>query len=152
MAASAGFTLLEVIVTASVMVFAIASCLTALQFGMRAVDTARNLTLAGQIMQGEVEILRLQNWSQIAALPASATIDPATTISPGGSSSLDTLLNTVANRFTCTRTVANTSGRTTMKDITLTVTWRGIDYRQHSVSYKFRYAKNGISDYFYTSH
>ena len=96
--------------------------------------------------------LRLQNWSQISALPASATIDPAATISSGTSTSLDTLLNTVANRFTCTRSVADVSGRTNMKEITLTVTWRGIDYRQHSVSYKLRYAKNGISDYFYTSH
>lgn len=138
--------------TASVMIFAIASCLTALQFGMRAVDTARNLTLAGQIMQSEVEILRLQNWSQIAALPASDTIDPSTTISSGTATSLDTLLNTVATRFTCTRTVADVAGRPNMKEITLTVTWRGIDYRQHSVSYILRYAKNGISDYFYTSH
>ncbi|MBC7368213.1 MAG: hypothetical protein H7343_15605 [Undibacterium sp.] len=150
--AAGGFTILEVMLAAIVMVLGIVSSLTTLQFGARAVDTARNTTLAAQIMQSEMEILRLQNWSQISAMPASATLDAATTISSGSSSSLDTMLNTIASRFTCTRSVADISGRSDIKSITLTVVWNGIDGRRHSLTYQTRYAKNGLSDYFYVSH
>ena len=62
---------------AIVMALGITTCITTLQYGMRAIDTARNMTLAAQIMQSQMEILRLQNWSQISALPASATVDSA---------------------------------------------------------------------------
>ena len=147
-----GFTIVEVMMAAIVMVLGIVTSLTTLQFGMRAVDTARNMTLASQIMQSEMEIMRLQNWSQIIALPASATVDPATTISSGSSTTLDAMLNTIASRFTCTRTVADIAGRADIKLITLTVTWNGVDGRSHSLTYQTRYAKNGLSDYLYVSH
>jgi hypothetical protein len=137
---------------AIVMVLGIVTSLTTLQFGMRSVDTARNLTLAAQIMQSEMEILRLQNWAQITALPASAVVDPTSTISSGSSSTLDHLLNTIASRFTCTRTVAALAGRADIRLITLTVVWVGVDGRSHSVSYQTRYAKNGLSDYLYVTH
>ncbi len=137
---------------ASVLVLGIATSITTLQFGMRAVDTARNMTLAGQIMQSEMEILRLQNWSQICALPASATVDPSTTISSGSSTTLDSTLNTIASRFTCTRTVADIAGRSDIKAIALNVSWAGVDGRHHALSYETRYAKNGLSDYFYVAH
>ena len=135
-----------------VMVLGIVSSLTALQFGTRTVDTARNMTLAAQIMQSEMEILRLQNWAQIVALPASATVDPSTTISTGYGTTLDSMLTSIANRFTCTRTVADISGRSNIKLITLSIVWTGVDGRSHSLSYQTRYAKNGLSDYFYVSH
>eukprot|EP01036_Dinobryon_divergens_P041411 gene41411-54895_t len=85
---------------ATVMILGIVTSLTTLQFGMRSVDTARSMTLASQIMQSEMEILRLQNWAQISALAASATVDPATTISSASGSTLDTMLAAIANRFT----------------------------------------------------
>lgn len=137
---------------AIVMVLGIVTSLTTLQFGMRSVDTARNMTLASQILQSELEILRLQNWTQISALPASATVDPATSISSGSATTLDTMLNTIARRFTCTRTVAAISGRADIKLITLDVSWLGVDGRSHTVTYQTRYAKNGLSDYFYVAH
>jgi hypothetical protein len=137
---------------AIVMVLGIVTSLTTLQFGMRSVETARNLTLAAQIMQSEMEILRLQNWAQISALPSSASVDPTATISSGSSSALDAMLTTIAGRFTCTRTVAALSGRADIKLITLTIGWAGVDGRRHSVSYQTRYAKNGLSDYLYVTH
>lgn len=137
---------------ASVLVLGIATSITTLQYGMRAVDTARNMTLAGQIMQSEMEILRLQNWTQISALDASATVDPNASISSGSATALDTTLNAIASRFTCTRSVSDISGRANIKLITLTVVWFGVDGRRHSLTYQTRYAKNGLSDYFYVAH
>jgi hypothetical protein len=137
---------------AFVMAMGIVTSITTLQYGMRTVDTARNMTLAGQIMQSEMEILRLQNWAQIAALAGSATVDSSATITSGTSTTLDATLTTIANRFTCTRQVADISGRSDIKLITLTVSWTGLDGRAHRLSSETRYAKNGLSDYFYVSH
>ncbi len=137
---------------ATVMILGIVTSLTTLQFGMRSVDTARSMTLASQIMQSEMEILRLQNWAQISALDAESRVDPATTISSASGSTLDTMLAAIANRFTCVRTVAPISGRDNIKLITLTVSWTGVDGRAHALTYQTRYAKNGLSDYLYVSH
>lgn len=150
--AEAGFTIAETAIAAMVMLFAIATSLTTLQFGMRGVDTARNMTLASQIMQSEMEILRLQNWTQIVALDGTAVVDPSTTITSGSGTSLDTTLTQIASRFTCTRTVEPISGRANIRQITLSVRWTGMDGRAHSLSYQSRYAKNGLSDYFYVAH
>lgn len=154
-----GFTILETMLAAVVMALGIATSLTALQFGLRATDTARNMTLASQIMQSEIEILRLQNWSQIVALEnlqASAStptrLDPATTITSGSGSSLDAALTAIANRFTCTRLIEDISGRADIKTITLNVAWNGVDGRSHSLVFQTRYAKDGLADYFYVSH
>lgn len=157
--ANAGFTVLEVALSALILALGIVTSLTALQFGMRQVDTARSMTLAGQIMQSEMEILRLQNWSQIVALqnaqPSAttpSTVDAATSITSGSSTTLDSTLTTIANRFTCTRLIENVSGKTDMKLITLNVSWTGIDGRSHTLRFQTRYAKNGLSDYFYVAH
>lgn len=157
-AGSRGFSILEVMLGATIMVLGIVTSITALQYGMRSVDTARNMTLAAQIMQSEVEILRLQNWSQIAALPASATVDPSTMITTGSSTPLDATLTAIAARFTCIREVSNVSGKTdlsgqpNMKLITLIVSWTALDGRPHALRFQTRYAKNGLSDYFYVAH
>src|SRR5438132_6149332 len=90
-----GFTIFEVMMSACILVLVIATSLTVLQTGMRAVDTARNMTLAGQITQSVLEVLRLQNWNQISALPSEATINISDAISSGNSSTLDTTLNSV---------------------------------------------------------
>lgn len=149
---TSAFTIFEVTIAAVVMIFGIATSLTTLQFGVRSVDTARNMTLASQIMQSEMEILRLQNWTQIVALDGRATVDPAATITTGSGTSLDSTLTAIANRFTCVRTVAAISGRANIRLITLDVSWVGIDGRTHALTYQTRYAKNGLSDYFYVAH
>lgn len=158
------FTILEVSLAGAVMAMGIATSLTVLQYGLRSIDTARNMTLASQIMQSAIEILRLQNWTQISAMrttnpsgtPGSsggpALVDPSTTIITSGSSSLNTTLTAIANRFSCYRTVEEISGRSDIFKITLTVSWTGIDGRAHSLVYETRYAKNGLADYYYVSH
>jgi hypothetical protein len=143
---------MEVMLASVVMLFGIATSLTTLQFGLRAVDTARNMTLASQIMQSEMEVLRLQNWNQIIALDGRATIDPTTTITVADGSALDTMLNGIANRFRCVRVVEAISGRANIRLITLYVSWTGVDGRSHTLTFQTRYAKNGLSDYFYVAH
>lgn len=145
-----GFTIFEVMIAAIILVLGITTSLTTLTFGMRAIDTARNTTLAAQIMQSEMENIRLLNWAQITALPASDTVDISSVISSGSASSLDTTLNNIISRFSCTRTI--TTPKTDMREITLRVTWNGQDGRSHGNSYVTRYCKDGLYDFYYTAH
>jgi type II secretory pathway pseudopilin PulG len=137
---AAAFTILEAMVATLVLVFAITSSLTVMQSGFQALDTARNLTTAGQIMESEMESLRLKNWTQIQALQDTGNIAMAP----------DPSLGPAAARFTCTCLISDL--KTDMKQITLTTTWRGTDGRPHTVSYLTRYGKNGLNDYYYTAH
>jgi type II secretory pathway pseudopilin PulG len=156
------FTLIEVAVSTVILALCIATSITTLQFGIRSVDTARNMTLASQIMQSQMEILRLQNWSQIVALQqvqidagfptTPITVEAEEWIGTGTATPLDDTLTELAENFNCTRLVTDISGRSDIKLITLNVAWNGVDGRAHSLSYQTRYAKNGLSDYFYVAH
>jgi Tfp pilus assembly protein PilV len=142
----AGFSILEVMFAAIVMAFAIVTSITTMQRSYLSLDTARNITIAGQIMQSEFEKMRLRDWSVIAAYdttaPTTLTVDSTFTSNP-----------IVGNRFSLVRNVANITTGTSagMKQITLTVTWTTYDQRQLSRSYTSYYGQNGLYDYFYNS-
>jgi type II secretory pathway pseudopilin PulG len=150
-----GFTIVEVMAAAIVMALAISSSLIVLQHGMRAIDTARYTTLAGQILQSQMEKLRLLTWTQLTHPTYGPVAFP--TFTP------DLAATSVAqmNRFTaggvtgqCAQSIvaAPAPFDTSMKEIKLTATWTGMDGRSHSLSYITYYGKNGLSDFFYTSH
>ncbi len=137
-----GFTIAEVMVAASVMALAISTAITTMQSAFLALDSARNITLAGQMMQGEFEKMRLKDWATIstyAAGPTTLTIDPTFTSNAA-----------IGHRFTLQRTVADVNAD--MKQITLTITWNGYDARPHSRFYTTYYGRNGLYDFFYNSY
>lgn len=138
--ASQGFTLIEVMIAAVVLVLGIVTSITALQSGLQAMDNARNYTTAAQLMQNEMERLRLKSWAQLQTLAQSGDTTvpvPATTRSGG-------------TAVTCTRQI--TDLKTDMKQIALVTSWRGYDGRTHTAKLVTRYGKTGLYDYFYTSH
>lgn len=135
---STGFTLAEVMAASLVLIFAIVTAINVSQRGLQALDTARNLTAATQLMQSEMERLRLLSWSQLEALQQSG--DTMVTGETGAGTA----------RFTCTRTIA--TQKTNMKQITLAASWRGYDGRAHTARLLTLYSKSGLNDYFYTTH
>ena len=137
-----GFTIAEVMIAAGVMALAITTAITTMQRAFLALDSARNITLAGQIMQSELEKMRLKDWATIAGYPSAETTLTIDTVFTSNAA--------IGNRFTLTRTVAD--AHTDMKEITLTVTWRGYDARSNSRSYKTYYGRNGLYDFFYNSY
>jgi type II secretory pathway pseudopilin PulG len=150
-----GFTIVEVMAAAIVMALAISSSLIVLQHGMRAIDTARYTTLAGQILQSQMEKLRLLTWTQLT----NATYGPVNF--PIFPPDLASAATSQINRFTASGTAGQcaqliedmpTPYTGTMKKITLTATWNGMDGRSHSLTYTTYYGKNGLSDFFYSSH
>lgn len=141
----AAFTIVEVLVATAVMVFGISSAIIVIQSGFRALDTARNTTLASQIIQSELERVRLLSWTAVAALPSTGSLNFAD-IFPAGETT-----DRIARRFTVVRTAADVHGKTgEIREIALSVTWRGIDGISHTRTSSTQYAKNGLYDYYYT--
>jgi len=136
----------EVMVASFVLLFGIASAIIVIQMGVRALDTARNTTLAAQILQSEMERIRLLNWTAVNSLPASTEVD-IHSILPEDLPSISDL----DSRFTVMRAATDVSGKTgEMKHITVTVTWRGIDGIGHTRSATTHYCKEGLYAYYYT--
>ncbi len=126
-----------------VMAFAITTSITTMQRGFLSLDTARNITIAGQIMQSEFEKMRLVPWATVDGYDASGNPVAADVDSSFTSNSF------IGTRFTMTRTV--TLIRAGMKQITLTVAWTSFDGRLITRSYSSYYGQNGLYDYFYNS-
>lgn len=145
-AAKAGFTILEVMLAASILALAIATSITTMQRSFQSVDTARSMTLAGQIMQSEIERIRLRDWSTVQSYSTAETTLPI----DSSFSSNGYVANLIANRgLTLTRTVSDPE--TDLRQITMKVRWRNIDGRTMTRSYMTYYGRYGIYDYFYNT-
>ncbi len=136
-----------------VMAFGIATSITTMNYGFRALDTARNTTIASQILQSVMEDTRLLPWSSgsgnsISSLQAAQGSNGSTVTLDSSFTAGDSAAQAMVNRFTVTRKITDVSGIANMKRIDLTATWKGIDGRSHSVSYSSYYGQYGLHDYF----
>ncbi len=105
---------------------------------LTAISHARHLDAASQIMQSELERLRLRNWEQLQALQDATDTAVAIDHIPPGSN------------LTCTRHIRDL--RDGLKEITVEARWGGSGGRAHTARLVTRYARSGLNDYFYTSH
>ena len=136
------FTIVEVVMAAGVLALAISSSILCMQYGFRTLDVARGNTLASQILQSEMERLRMKSWTTISALPATSTFD--------GASGFTTNPH-VVGKYMVTRTVAADAARPgEVLYITISVTWTSYDKQSHTRTFSSMYAKNGLYDYYYT--
>jgi Tfp pilus assembly protein PilV len=139
------FTIVEVVVATFVMALGITTSIITLQSGYKAIDTARGNTLASQILQSEIERIRLMNW---------ATVSDATTMMGEKQVDLSAVFSSnaeLANKFTLKRTVTNDASRVgEVVNIALQVTWKTSEGRNHQRSFQTKYVKNGLYDYYYT--
>ena len=134
-----------------VLALGIATSVIAIQSGFKQIDVARGTTLASQIIQSEMERLRMMPWSKtspasvvdsISELPSSETFDGATYFSSN---------TELAGKYNITRTVvADIDRPTEVMHITVRVRWQSYDLRWHQRSFTASYAKNGLYDYYYT--
>jgi len=144
------FTILEVTMASFVMALGIATSIVAMQTGFKQIDVARGTTISSQIIQSEMERLRMMPWSKtsttavdsITELPASETFDGATYFSSNPD---------IVGKYTVTRAVVDDSTRPgKVRDITISVRWQSYDLRWHQRSFTAIYAQNGLYDYYYT--
>jgi Tfp pilus assembly protein PilV len=139
-----GFTLIEVAIAGFVLATAVVSSLYALQMGFKMLETARNTALADQVLQSQIEDLRLQNYAKIiGAYPPRVNAYSLSSKLPSNAPQDMTLELTV------------TDGTPYINTITLlvTTTWtNSITKRKISRSYQTFYAQNGVFDYFISHH
>ena len=133
---------------AGVMALAITTAITTMQQAFLALDSARNITLAGQVMQSQIERLRMKSWTVIEAYQRET--QPKQLVAADFDLALTRDYPGFLSRFTVTRQI--TDAGTDLKEISLTMTWRGYDGRPASRSYKSYYGRNGLYDYFYNSY
>jgi Tfp pilus assembly protein PilV len=147
-ATQTGFTLIEVTLAAMVMAMVLGSSLVVLGRGFKVLDSARAVSYASQVMQSELEKMRLTPWGD------GTTAGTGTT----GVSAYATSLTTIpidtsffvagdyASRMTLQRKVEDVHDG--MIKITLTVTWKTVDQRTMTRSYITYYGKNALYDGF----
>ncbi len=133
-----GFSLVEVMVASCVLMVGLGGTVLTVKNSLTTISHARHLGTASQIMQSELERLRLRNWAQLQALQDSGDSTVTTTEAPRGS------------RLTCTRQIRDL--RDGLKEITIEARWGGTTDRPHTARLVTRYARSGLNDYFYTSH
>jgi type II secretory pathway pseudopilin PulG len=132
-----GFTLIEAAAGGIVLVLVLLSSLAVLQSGFTMLDTSRKTTLAGQVLQDEIENLRLMSWSAIGTLPATASLPVDSSTAGYGPD---------ARSFTLRRNITAPSANVQL--VTLTVTWRQ-GTRTLSRSMMAHFSRNGLYDYYY---
>ncbi len=141
---------------AAVMALAISSALLVMSRGFASLDSARCISYASQIMQSELEKMRLTHWGNGTAA-GNATPDPITGLTTGVTSypttstavTIDSSFTTagdIGSRMTLTRIA--TDVHTGMIQVTLTIRWTTFDGRTLSRSYITYYGKNGLYDFF----
>jgi len=139
------FTLVEVMIAAAVMVGGIVGMMHVIVSGSEMLDVARRQTVAMQIIHGQIDNVRLKDWTTISALTTPRTVavdaaDQSSNVVDGfvfGSN-----LPAISKTFTCRRTI-NTV-RTDLKQITFTVTWTGNTGRSYTRSGSTYVARNGL--------
>lgn len=136
------FTIVEVAMATFVLALAIGSAIIAMQAGFKHLDLARGTTLAAQIMQSEMERIRMMSWAGVSALPAKEVFDGALNF---------TASSRVTGKYSVTRTrTADGTRPTEIMNIGISVAWNTYDGRPHTRSFNSIYAKNGLYDYYYT--
>ena len=100
------------------------------------------MTLASQVLQSEMERIRLMDWGDLHALQGQQNVDLATVF---------TANTAITSRFTLVRTVSDVTAKVgEMKMIVLQATWTTTSGRSVSRSFTNYYTKNGLYDYYYT--
>jgi Tfp pilus assembly protein PilV len=141
-----GFTIMEVMMAVMVLALAIATSITTMQRSFQSIDTARNMTLAGQIMQSEIERVRLRDWSTVTGYSTAET--PMTIdASFSGNSYVSNLIASRGLRLTMTASDPETD----LREIKLKVYWTNVDGRTMSRTYTTYYGRYGMYDYFYNT-
>ncbi len=139
-----GLTLVEVMLAATVLALALVGMIQVVVSGSEMLDVSRKQTIAMQIIHGQIEQVRLLNWTQIGTLGSTDTVSVE-----AGDNTLSTKmfifgtnLPAIAKGFTCTRTISDV--RTDLKQVTITVTWTGSTGRTYSRSGSTYVAKDGL--------
>ena len=126
------FTLLEVMMAATVLILVIVGMIQVVVSGSEMLDFSKKQTIATQIIHDNIDRLHLVDWPTVQSYPASATVG------------ISTVFATVSNGFICTRAVSSIKADGTLYKITFTVTWTGNTGHVYTRSGTTYFGKNGL--------
>lgn len=133
-----GVSLVEVLIAIMVIGIVVGSTVVAMRSGFNMIQLARDNTMAAQIMQSEMENLRLMNWDQLGQLPEEEEFE------------VDTQLDAnIAARYDRIRRVALV--RDGMREVELVVEWNTVSGSRHTRTYRTLFSQEGLNDYYYRS-
>lgn len=152
-----GFTLVEVVCAAFVLAFALTSSLAALQWGFKMVEVARDTTLAAQLLQSQMEDLRLNNWGDMETLRDDCASNKGpldlnlSKLLPTDDDITSKLTFLDQKKFALELLVTDVPDRENeILDVELRLQWVGLDGTSHQRSVRTYYTKKGLYDYYYT--
>jgi len=130
------FTLIELMIAVMILGLVFASSMTLMAMGFQVLDDSRLNTLASQVLQSEMENLRLKNWLELSALPDHESFTPDLNVDGTG-----------FERFSCTRDIEADGAN--LKKITLTATWSATRGQTRERRYVTFIGKDGLNDFYY---
>ena len=75
-----GFTLVDVMIAATILVVAFIGMIEAVTISSNMMESARRQAMAAQIIDNEIELLRLQSWATISGLPVGPSVTTWSTV------------------------------------------------------------------------
>ncbi len=108
--------------------------------GYNIIENARDNARAAQILQSEMENIRILKWADIVDLGETSTFYPATQFS-----------EEFGSRYTCRRSITSRNSRTDQKVCRLGVMWTDNKGISHTRQYFTYITENGLNDYIYRS-
>ncbi len=127
----AGFTLAEVAISATVMLFVITGTLTAITSGMQMFNTSRHIAVATDLITHQINTTRLASWSTLTSWSAEQQL------------TLPSRFSAVARDMTLARTVVQESSD--LYRITYTVSWENFLGSTVTRNEDVLIAKNGLN-------
>lgn len=148
--AQKGFTLIEVALAAMVMAMVLGSSLVVMGRGFKVLDSARAVSYASQVMQSELEKMRLEAWGDgdKAGTGSVGITSYATNLTTIDISKSYFEAGDFASRMTLQRKAEDIHEG--MIKVTYIVTWATVDQRTMSRTYITYYGKNALYDFFVT--
>jgi hypothetical protein len=129
--------LVEVVIATAVLMVGLAGVSIALLTGLHLAETGRSSMLGSQVLQSEMETLRLLNWVEISALPAQAPVPISQDYA------------NISRNFSSSRTVRTVNDA--LKEVTVQIDWECRSGHRHTRAYRTYFAKEGLNDYYYRS-
>ncbi len=130
-----GMSLLEVVIATMIFGLVLGGAISAMAQGFYSIERSRDLNLASQIMQTQMEWIRMLNWNGIDDLQGTEDFTPP---ARQGDRTLRNLV--------CTRVVEDE--KLDQKRITLTIAWDDHRSIRQTRTYFMLYTKEGLSDFY----
>jgi uncharacterized protein (TIGR02598 family) len=136
---TAGFTLVEVVISMTLMALIFTAAFGSYFLGMDMIDDSREEVRVSQIIQSEIERLRTKNWGQLGLMASGETFDPD-----------GEFVKQYSDKYNAYRyVILLTNQRSQQYLVAVRVTWTTQSGRTTVRWFNTIFTKGGLNDYYY---